>query len=145
MRSPGWAVAATLLLSGCVAPAVDTGAFEQNALAALESAVSTTRVAALALDARAEERVTHAYANTVVTEAEDAIDPIEASFGVVDPPDRALDALRAEVLDQLADAGDLLAEARTAVRRGDSEAMASLADELRTVADGMEQRAEDLS
>jgi hypothetical protein len=127
-----------------VAPSFDAGAFEQNAIGALESAVSTARVAALALDARVGDRITLAYADTVVTEAEDAIDPLEASFGVVDPPEPALDELRSDVLDQLADTGDLLAQARIAVRREDSDAMATLVGELRRVADTMEQHAEAL-
>ena len=145
MRAARWPLAACLVLAGCVAPAVDTGAFEHNALGALESGVSTARVAAVALDARAADRVTFAYANTVVTEAEDAIDPILASFGVVDPPDRSVDPLRREVLDHLGETGDLLAEARIAVRRGDVRAMTDLAAGLRRVADGMDQQAEELS
>lgn len=144
MRAPWWAAAACLALSGCVAPAFDTGAFEHNAIGALESAVSTARVAALALDARVGDRLTLAYADTVVTEAEEAIDPVQASFGVVDPPEPSLDELRSDVLDQLSDTGDLLADARIAVRRGDSDAMATLAGELRRVADAMEQHAEAL-
>lgn len=139
------AMAAGLALSGCVAPALDSGAYEHNALAALESAVSTTRVAALALDARAGDRLTLAYANTVVTEAEDAIDPVSASFGVVDPPGPDLDSLRSEVLDLLGDAGDLLAEARLAVRREDAPAMTEVARELRRLADDMERKTAGLS
>ena len=144
MRPPWWAVAACLALSGCVAPALDTGAFEHNAIGALESAVSTARVAALALDARVGDRITLSYADTVVTEAEEAIGPVEASFGSVDPPDPTLDQLRSAVLDQLGDTGDLLADARIAVRRGDSDAMATLAGELRRTADAMDQHAEAL-
>ena len=144
MRPPWWAVAACLALSGCVAPALDTGAFEHNAIGALESGVSTARVAALALDARVGDRITLAYADTVVTEAEEAIGPVEASFGSVDPPDPTLDQLRSAVLDQLGDTGDLLADARIAVRRGDSDAMATLAGEPRRTADAMDQHAEAL-
>jgi hypothetical protein len=145
MRSPWWATAAAcLVLSGCVAPALDSGAFQHNAIGALDSAVSTSRVAALALDARVDERITAAYADTVVTEAEEAIGPVEASFGTVDPPDPALDQLRREVLDQLGTTGDLLAEARIAVRRGDSHAMRTVASELRRTADTMDQHAEAL-
>ena len=144
MRAPWWAAAACLVLSGCVAPAFDTGAFEANAIGALESAVSTARVAALALDARVDDRVTLPYADTVVTEAEEAIGPVDESFGVVDPPDPSLDELRSDVLDQLAETGDLLADARIAVRRGDSDAMVRLAGDLRRVADAMDQHAEAL-
>jgi hypothetical protein len=134
-----------MVVSGCVAPALDSGAYEHNALAALESAVSTTRVAALALDGRVDDRLTLAYADTVVTEAEDAIDPVSASFGVVDPPGRDLDTLRTEVLDLLGDAGDLLAEARLAVRREDTQSMSEVAGELRRLADDMERATASLS
>ena len=145
MRAARWlAAAACLMLSGCVVPAFDTGAFERNAIGALESTVSTARVAALALDARVGNRITLAYADTIVTEAEDAIGPVEASFGSVDPPDPTLDELRSAVLDQLGDTGDLLADARIAVRRGDSDTMAALAGELRRTADAMDQHAEAL-
>ena len=97
-----------------------------------------------ALDARVDDRITLAYADTLVTEAEDSIDPVVASFGSVGPPEPSLDELRSDVLDQLAHAGDLLADARIAVRRGDDEAMATLSDDLRAVADAMEHRAEAL-
>ena len=149
MRGPKggrWlALTACLVISGCVAPALDSGAYEHNALAALGSAVSTSRVAATALDARLRDRLTLAYADTVVTEAEDAIDPVTASFGVVDPPGRDLDGLRSEVLDLLGRAGDLLGEARVAVRRQDAPAMAKVAGELRRLADAMERRTGGLS
>jgi len=132
------------VVSGCVAPALDSGAFQHNAIAALESAVSATRVAATALDARAAERLPLAYADTVVTEAEEALGPIQSSFGTVDPPDRRLDALRSEVAGQLGDAADLLAEARIAVRRQDTSAMRQVARDLRKIADEMERGAEAL-
>ncbi|MDC5697018.1 hypothetical protein OO014_07080 [Intrasporangium calvum] len=144
MRAPRWAPAACVVLAGCVAPAVDTGAYQHNAVGALESAVSTARVAALALDARVHDRITLAYADTVVTESEEALDPIAASFAVVDPPGRDVDPLRGTVLDLLSEAGDLLADARIAVRREDVGAMGDLADQLRDVADDMEQQAETL-
>lgn len=139
------AAAACLAISGCVAPAFDSGAYEQNAVAALESAVSTSRVAATTLEARVRDRLTLAYADTVVTEAEDAIDPVTASFGVVDPPRRQLDGLRSEVLDLLGEAGDLLAEARLAVRRQDGPAMRDAAAALRRLADDMERQTAALS
>ena len=93
---------------------------------------------------RVDDRVTLPYADTVVTEAEEAIGPVDESFGVVDPPDPSLDELRSDVLDQLAETGDLLADARIAVRRGDSDAMVRLAGDLRRVADAMDQHAEAL-
>jgi hypothetical protein len=82
--------------------------------------------------------VTNPYADTVVTDSESALGPIEDSFGTVDPPQRADDRLRDEVTTVLGDAADACAAARIAVRRDDKDAMRSAAEDLREVADRME-------
>ena len=138
-------VLAALLLSGCVAPAFDSGAFRRNAIQALDSAVSGARTAAIALEEHLGERVMRPYADTVVTESEDAIGPVEDSFGNVDPPTQADVQLRDEVGGLLSDTADVLADARIALRAGDREGMARSAVDLRTVADAMEQKSEGLS
>ena len=91
---------------------------------------------------RAPDDPAHAWLRE--TWAEEAIDPVMASFGSVDPPEPGLDELRRTVLDQLGDTDDLLGEARIAVRRGDSDAMATLAGELRRSASAMDHHAEAL-
>ncbi|HEU4997486.1 MAG TPA: hypothetical protein VFT68_00965 [Lapillicoccus sp.] len=116
-------LAAVVVLGGCVTPALDDGAFRVNATSALESAASVTTAADLAVQARLGDQATRAYADVVVTESEQEIDPIEASFGGVDPPSPANDELRDSVLDALGAAGDALAHARIAVRRDDADAM----------------------
>jgi hypothetical protein len=132
-------------LTGCVAPAFDSGAFQRNAIHALDSAVSDTRTGAMTLELHLANRVMRPYADTVLTESEDAIGPVEDSFGTVDPPTDADDTLRTEVGDLLADAGDALADARIALRTGDRAGMAESVTKLRAVADEMEQTAERLS
>jgi hypothetical protein len=121
---------AVVLLSACVTPAFDEGAYRQNATSALESAISVTTSADLAVQARIADRTTRPYADVVVTQSEQAIDPVESSFGGVDPPDPSLDELRTSVLDALGQAADALAEARLAVRRDDPDALAQAHDEL---------------
>ena len=74
------------VLTGCVAPALDSGAFRDNAIAALDSAVSDTRTAAMALQNLLVDRIPRPYADTVVTQSEQSIGPVEDSFGSVDPP-----------------------------------------------------------
>lgn len=138
------ALVATLALGGCVTPALDHGAYLENARGALQSAVSETATAALAVRARLDDRSTNPYADTVVTAAEQALGPIEASFGGVDPPTRVDDRLRDSTLDHLGAAADALAAARVAVRRDDPTAMGAAADELDAVTEQLNGALEDL-
>lgn len=124
------AISATLVLGGCIAPALDRGAFEQNAKSALESAASETSTAQIAVDVLLSGKATNAYADTVVTDSENAMGGIETSFGVVDPPAPNQDELRDEVLTLLGDADDALAHARIAIRRGDPSALREARKEL---------------
>lgn len=142
----GWAAAllAVALSTGCVAPALDSGAFRHNALEALDSGVSETRTAALGLENLLDHRVPKPYADTVVTDTEEAIGPVQDSFGSVDPPTRADEVLRDRVTGLLSDAGDALSHARIALRKGDSRAMTQSVRALRGVADRMEQESERL-
>jgi hypothetical protein len=127
-----------ILLTGCIAPALDQGAFEQNAKSALESAASETQTAQIALDVLLSGSATNAYADTVVTDSENAMGGIETSFGVVDPPTPTLDKLRDDVLTLLGDADDALAHARIAVRRGDTARLNAAREELETASADLE-------
>jgi hypothetical protein len=116
-------LALVLALAGCVTPALDHGAYVENAKAALQSALSETATARLAVRAHLDGQSTDAYADTVVTDSEKALAPIEASFGGVDPPVTSDDALRDSTLEHLGAASDALARARIAVRRDDPAAL----------------------
>ena len=131
-RRPVWWVAGctALLLSGCIAPALDQGAFEQNAKSALESASSETATARLAVDSLLAGKATTAYADTVVTDSENAMGGVQTSFGVVDPPSHDQDRLRDQVLTLLGNADDALAHTRIALRRNDDRALRSALEEL---------------
>jgi hypothetical protein len=133
---------AVAILGGCVAPAFDDGAYRANATAALGSALSEARTAVIALDARLADKVTQAFADTVVTGAESALGPIQDSFGSPDPSSRAVDPLRKKVLDLLASTADELSLARIAVRRDDPAGMRAARDRLDRLGDTL-QRAQD--
>lgn len=124
------ALLSALVLGGCVTPAPDHGAFLENAKGALQSAVSETATASLAVRARLKDQSTKAYADTVVTASEKALGPIQTSFGGVDPPTRTDDALRKATMDHLGSAADALAAARIAVRRDDPTAMRAAVGQL---------------
>lgn len=138
-------LAGTLVLGGCVAPAFDSGAFHRNAIQALDSAVSETRAAALAVKQQLAGRVARPYADTVVTDSEDALGPVEDSFGTVDPPTPADEKLRDDVGGLLSDAADALSTARIALRRGDTTGMTKSLADLTSLADRMEKASEELS
>lgn len=145
-----WAVVAAAavmvspMLSACVTPAFTHGAYQQNAKSALESAASETATGALAVRTRLSDRATNAYADTVVTESEQAMGGIEASFGGVDPPTPAQDGLRYAVGQLLGDASDALATARIAVRRDNPAAMRDAASDLDEVTRALDQAREKL-
>jgi hypothetical protein len=111
----------------------------------LDSAVSDARTGAIAVENLLDEQLTRTYADTVVTESEDAIGPVEDSFGSVDPPSAADVRLRDEVGGLLSDTNDALADARIAVRRDDRAGMRRSMMQLRVLADHMEARSERLT
>jgi hypothetical protein len=138
-------VALVLVVGGCVAPAFDSGAFHRNAIHALDSAVSETRTAALAVGEHLAGRIVRTYADTLVTDSEDALGPVEDSFGAVDPPTPTDEKLRDDVGGLLSDAADALSTARIALRKGDTAAMTKSVAHLTSVADRMDQASEQLS
>jgi hypothetical protein len=70
------------------------------------------------------------FTDVLVTESEGSIAPIESSFGGVDPPNPSDDALRDAVLDAVGTAGDALSDARVAIRRDDTTALAAAGTDL---------------
>lgn len=132
------ALAAALVIAGCATPALDHGAYEQNAKSALESASSETASAALAVRLRLSDRATNPYTDTLVTASEKAMGGIETSFGGVDPPSPAEDDLRDSVEKSLGDAQDALSAARIAVRRDDQGTMRDAVKNLDAVTKALE-------
>jgi hypothetical protein len=135
---------AAVILGGCAAPAHDRDAYQHDALLAVQSALTETRTAYLAVDNLLSGKATRPYTDTVVTDTEDAIAPIQSSFGAVHPPGRSEDDLRDQVGNLLTDAGNALSAARVAVRRGDNFAMQQAQTTLTVVADQLDQAQENL-
>ncbi len=119
------------LLGGCATPALNSGAFVENGKGALDSAISATASAQLAVQQRLSGQAPRPFADVVVTDSEAAMAPIESSFGGVDPPSPAEDALRDAVMQALGTADDALAQARIAVRRDDDQDIAAAAADLK--------------
>jgi hypothetical protein len=111
------------LVAGCATPAWNSGAYVENGKGALDSAISATASAELAVQQRLAGDAPRPFADVVVTESENAIAPVESSFGGVDPPSLSDDPLRDGVMQALGAAGDALSDARIAVRRDDDDAL----------------------
>lgn len=131
-------------LSGCVAPAIDSGAFTKNAGRALTSTLSETRTAHLVVSQLLSDKITGPAADTSLSNAEDAIGPISASFGKVQPPNPRDDSLRRRVLTLIEDASSAIADARIAARRGDIAGLRSARAGLDSVSSDIEKAQGDL-
>lgn len=138
------ALLSAVLLTGCVTPAVDSGAFHQNAVGAVESGLSETNTAALVVEQVISDRVTGPVADISLSNCEDAIGPIEDSFGKVQPPRKEDDSLRRDVLAALSDADSAIAAARIAARREDPAALRSALSDLESTSRDLERLEQDL-
>jgi hypothetical protein len=138
LRTSAVAVLA-LLLTGCVTPAPTTSAYAGKAANTAQTAVSAVRTALLAEDAYARGRLTSAYLETTLVDAEDSLGSVRTTFDSVQPPDtRAADDLRGELDPLLEQAGSGLTDLRIAARRADARALASSAADLTGVADQLD-------
>jgi hypothetical protein len=137
-------VGAVLALTGCVTPAFDSGAFRQNARGAVGSGLSETATAELVVRQVLQDRVTDAVADTSLSGCEDAIGPIEDSFGKVQPPHGRDDSLRSDVLSALGDADEAIADARIAARRHDTNGLRQALHDLEATVRTFEQLEQDL-
>lgn len=127
------------VLSGCVAPAIDSGAFTKDAKKALTSTLSETRTAHLVVSLLLNDKITGPAADTALSNAEDAIGPISDSFGKVQPPAPRDDALRSRVLTLIEDASSAIADARIAARRGDEAGLRKARSGLDSVSSDIEE------
>jgi hypothetical protein len=128
-------LATALALAGCVGPATTTAAYRGKAVHAAGAAVSELQTVVLTSGAVLDGKMMQAYAETVVSEAEDALSSVQGSFDSIQPPDDTVsDQLRSEVDGLLtAGLGDL-SDLRIALRRGADQELAQLADALRQTA-----------
>ncbi len=126
------------LLAGCVAPAPTTSAYEGKAARTAQDALSQVETVRMAAEAGARGRLTRAYLETVLSDAEDAFGSIQDTFDSVQPPDEpAADELR-DALDELLSAGsDAVSGVRIAARRQDTGQMLAAARSLEPVAAGL--------
>jgi hypothetical protein len=122
-------------LTGCVAPAPTTSAYESKAARTAEAGRSQVQTARMAAQSSLRGRLQQAYLETTVSQAEDAFGSVQSTFDSVQPPDDpAADRLR-DNLDQLLTQGsDGLGQLRIAVRRRETDQVAAAERSLGAVA-----------
>ena len=130
---------ASLLLGGCVTPAPSTSAYAAKAGMTADAAVSEVRTALLATDAFLHGRMTAAYLETLLVDAEESVGSVHDTFDSVQPPAApGADSLRDTLDPLLEDASSAVTELRIAVRRDRDEDLRTTAGDLSGVADELE-------
>lgn len=136
-------VAFTLILGGCVGPALADHHYVGTAASSLDRASGRLEAVRVTADAATDGRVTGHLVATIVGEAEEAIGYARTAFLTRQPPP-GHDQLRTETLELLSDAEELVATVRVAAFRGDLDAVNSHAEDLGTLADELHRRADEL-
>jgi hypothetical protein len=126
--------ALSVLLTACVShpvgPARSFETYEDKATTTAESALSAVSTTILAADTASAGNAWGPYLSIVVSEQEDAIAGSQGTFASVQPPDLRSEALRSQLNDILQPAVDHVTDVRIAVRRGQLDDLAKVAEPL---------------
>jgi hypothetical protein len=130
---------AGLLLGGCVTPAPSTSAYESKAGMTADAVVSEVRTALVATDSYLQGRMTAAYLETLLVDAEESVGSVHDTFDSVQPPGATgADSLRDTLDPLLEDASSGVTELRIAARRDRKDDLRTTAGDLSGVADELE-------
>ncbi|KJK47964.1 hypothetical protein UK14_19450 [Streptomyces sp. NRRL F-4428] len=140
-----WPAACCVLLSGCAGSSRTEEDYRLKAANTVEAAASAVGTARLATTAAGRGNATSAYLSVLLGEAEKDLAGAQEAFTSRQPPSEQADLLRTEVNDALSEAGDALAAARIAARRGGSTALAGNTAALTTAQENLERLEEQLS
>ncbi|WP_329201739.1 MULTISPECIES: hypothetical protein [unclassified Streptomyces] len=138
-------VALFLSASGCASSSRTEADYRLKAANTAEAAASAVATARLAVGAAGHGMATGPYLSVVLGEAEKDLSGVEQAFTSRQPPGEAADRVRDQVEEVLADAGDALAKARIAARRGQITELGTQAGELTKVRERLDRLEEQLS
>jgi hypothetical protein len=133
-----------LFLGGCVGPARTFEVYQAKAENSVAQSLSAVRTAEAAIETAIGDRSFESSVSITIQDASETIDGSQSAFASIQPPDRASDALRAQVLPVLSDASDAVANARIAARRGDVPSLAQLHQPLSEVSARLDRLLQDL-
>jgi hypothetical protein len=146
-RRGGVVALAVVLLGACtphpVGPARTADAYEGKATTTIDGALSSVQTVRLVIGADDDDHATSTYTAMVVSEQEDTLAGLSGTFGSVQPPDSASDALRDDVDELLTTALGHVADARIAARRGGGDELWRLAGPLADDAQALREFLED--
>jgi hypothetical protein len=143
-RLAGVILGAALLVTGCVPASPDPDTFEDKAALTVAAALSEVATATLSMDELARGHTFEPAVMTTFRYSEDSLGVATKAFTELNPPptdDRLYERVNAVV----SEASDLLAQARIAVSRGDSDRYGTLVDQLRDLSDRLDALEKDVA
>ncbi len=123
-------VAALCLTPACVGPSRTSADYERKVANSAEAVISAVESALLTVELAADGRAPAPYISLRLSESEETAASVETSFGSVQPPHPALDALRSETLGVIGDVSDVLEELRLAAYRAELHRLQAIAAKL---------------
>jgi hypothetical protein len=137
------ALSAAIALGGCVGPAGTTQVYEGKAVRTANDSLSALQTALLTVATSRRGRVTQAYLETVLSNAEDTFSSVQNTFDSIQPPNTARAAALRDGLDKLlSDGADGMAQLRILARQRDRSNLYAEAQMLASTATGLDQFAQ---
>jgi hypothetical protein len=131
-------VVAPFLAGACVAPTRDAASYQAKAVDTADAVVSAARTVLLASRAAGEGNAFAPNVAVQIADAESDADAAESAFASIQPPDAASDHLRAELLDDVRRAVDVIELTRITARRAELDSLEHVAAPLKDLADRLE-------
>lgn len=121
LRPLAVASAAILLLAGCASPSPTMSDYQTKTRTTASAVAGIAAVARTGAQQWQHGRLTKAYADTLITEAEDDAGSIIATYDSRQPPTSDAIALKNKIDKPLQDVSNALTDLRIALRRGDHQ------------------------
>jgi hypothetical protein len=136
------ALALALCLTACVAPTRTTVSYRDKAVDTADAVVSAARTVLLAAKTGADGDAFAPNVSIAIENAETDAASAADAFASIQPPDTESDHLRAELLDDVNRAVDVIELARITARRSEPERLEVVVAPLRDLAERLERFAE---
>ena len=131
-----------VLATRCVPHPIGTArtyaTYEGKAATTAKSALSHVQTVRLAAETATAGKAFGPYVTELVSDAEEALDGLESTFGSIQPPGARADALGRELGELLASAAENVRDVRVAARRGALSGLEEAAEPLGHDADALQ-------
>ncbi|MEU7697035.1 hypothetical protein [Streptomyces sp. NPDC039028] len=133
------------VVAGCAGSSRTDEDYRHKAANTVEAAASAVSTARLATEAAGRGNATSSYLSILLGEAEKDLAGAEQAFTSRQPPSKSSDTIRQDVGEALSAAGDALADARIAARRGQTSGLGDHTAALTEAKERLERLEEQLS